>query len=46
MKIPSERRKWLADRLRKVATEEAAAGAMSVAAEFRQRAQEVEAGIA
>jgi len=45
MKISLERRKWLADRLRKVAAEEEAAGAKEVAADFLRRADEVEAGV-
>jgi len=36
MNILAERRKWRADRLRKVAVEEKAAGAKSVAANFRR----------
>ncbi len=44
MNIPAERRKWLADRLRKIAAEEEAAGAKDIAAGFRQRTREVEFG--
>jgi hypothetical protein len=45
MKLPAERRKWLVDRLRKVAAEEEAAGAKEIAAEFLKRAREVEGHI-
>lgn len=43
--IPPERRKWLAQRLYKLAAEQQRAGAEELAAEFRQRAEMLEAGI-
>ena len=43
MNILADRRKWLADRLRKVAAEEEAAGAKDIAADTLRRAREIEA---
>lgn len=43
MNISAERRKWLAERLRKIADEEEARGAKEVAADFRRSARDVAA---
>jgi hypothetical protein len=44
MGVSVGRRKLIADRLRKIAAEEEALGAKEVAADFRRRARELEAG--
>ncbi len=45
MAITAGRRKWLAERLRQVAAEEGSKGIESVATDFRQKAQALEAGL-
>lgn len=44
MKFPLEGRKWLADRLRKIAADDEAIGTIETAAQFRRLAKESETG--